>query len=40
MNLSPDMFMEFIFPYNQRLFDIFGGGGDHFCGRGDHFIPT
>ena len=39
MNLSPDMFMEFIFPYNQRLFDIFGGGGDHFCGRGDHFIP-
>lgn len=39
MNLSPDMFMEFIFPYNQRLFDLFGGGGDHFCGRGDHFIP-
>lgn len=39
MNLSPDMFKEFILPYNQRLFDIFGGGGDHFCGRGDHFIP-
>ncbi|NLF93867.1 MAG: hypothetical protein GX564_08260 [Oligosphaeraceae bacterium] len=38
MNLSPEMFQEFIAPYNQRLLDIFGGGGDHFCGRGDHFI--
>lgn len=38
MNLSPEMFQEFIFPYNQRLLNIFAGGGDHFCGRGDHFI--
>lgn len=40
MNLSPEMFMEFVFPYNQRLLDHFGGGGDHFCGRGDHFVPA
>jgi hypothetical protein len=40
MNLSPDMFDEFIKPYNQRLYDTFGGGVDHFCGRGDHFIQS
>jgi len=38
MNLSPEMFDEFIAPYNQRIFDEFGGGADHFCGRGDHYI--
>ena len=38
MNLSPLMFEEFIEPYDQRLLDEFGGGGIHFCGRGDHYI--
>lgn len=38
MNLSPAMFDEFIAPYNQRLLDAFGGGAEHFCGRGEHFI--
>ena len=38
MNLSPDMFDEFIRPYSQRVLDTFGGGISHFCGRGDHFI--
>ncbi len=38
MNLSPDMFDEFIAPFNQRLLNELGGGMDHFCGRGDHFI--
>lgn len=38
MNLSPDMFDEFIRPYDQRLLTEFGGGAVHFCGRGDHFI--
>ena len=37
-NLSPAMFDEFVRPYDQPLFDEFGGGGIHFCGRGDHFI--
>jgi hypothetical protein len=37
-NLSPAMFDEFVSPYDQRLLDEFGGGGIHFCGRGDHFI--
>ncbi len=38
MNLSPEMFDEFIAPYDQRLLDEFGGGAIHFCGRGDHYI--
>ncbi|MHB0998968.1 MAG: hypothetical protein ACYC27_06950 [Armatimonadota bacterium] len=38
MNLSPEMYGEFIRPYDQRIFDEFGGGSIHFCGRGDHYI--
>ena len=40
MNFSPDMYKEFIMPYDQKLFDAFGGGGMHFCGRGSHFIQN
>jgi hypothetical protein len=40
MNFSPAMYEEFIQPYNQQLFDTLGGGADHFCGRGDHFIAA
>ena len=40
MNLSPDMFNEFVRPYDQRLLDELGGGAAHFCGRGDHFIAS
>ena len=38
MNLSSEMFDEFIRPYNQRLLSEFGGGAIHYCGRGDHYI--
>jgi len=38
MNLSPEMFDEFIKPFDQRLLVAFGGGAVHFCGRGDHYI--
>ena len=38
MNFSPEMFTEFFVPYEQRVLDAFGGGGMHFCGRGDHYI--
>ncbi len=37
-NLSPAMFDDFVRPYDERLFAELGGGGIHFCGRGDHFI--
>jgi hypothetical protein len=40
MNLSPEMFDEFVRPYNQRLLEEFGGGAMHYCGRGDHFIES
>ncbi len=37
MNLSPEIFDEFIRPYEQRLLNAFGGGAMHACGRVDHF---
>ena len=40
MNLSPETYVEFIRPRDQRLFDEFGGGAIHFCGRGDHYIEA
>lgn len=40
MNLSREMFDEFVRPYDQRLLDEFGGGAIHFCGKGDHFVSS
>jgi uroporphyrinogen-III decarboxylase len=39
MNLSPEMYREFILPYNDRILTHFGGGAIHSCGRVDHFVP-
>lgn len=38
MNFSPEMYTEFIRPYDQQVFDAFDGGVVHFCGRGAHYI--
>ena len=38
MNLSPEMYEEFGFQYDDLLLNRFGGGAVHFCGRGDHYI--
>jgi hypothetical protein len=40
MNLSPDMYDEFCVPYDRALLKHFGGGGMHFCGKGDHYIKS
>lgn len=40
MNLSPEMFDEFIKPYDAELLKEFGGGAVHFCGRGDHYLSS
>lgn len=40
MNFSPDMFDEFIRPWDARLLAKFNGGAVHFCGRGDHYIAS
>jgi uroporphyrinogen-III decarboxylase len=37
MNLSPEMFAEFIMPYDNRLLNELGGGMIHSCGRVDHW---
>ncbi|HBP07192.1 hypothetical protein [Victivallis lenta] len=38
MNLSPDMYAEFVLPFDRALLERYGGGVVHFCGRGDHYI--
>lgn len=38
MNLSPELYREFGYPYDSMLLTRFGGGVVHFCGRGDHYI--
>ena len=40
MNLSPQIYVAFVRPLDQRLFDEFGGGAIHFCGRGSHYIEA
>src|SRR5208283_4453302 len=40
MNLSPQVYVDFVRPLDQQLFDEFGGGAIHFCGRGCHFIEA
>jgi len=40
MNFSPEMYDEFVRPYDQRLLEELGGGACHFCGRGDHYIEN
>lgn len=37
MNISGDLYREFVMPRDQRVIDAFGGGV-HFCGRGEHYI--
>ncbi len=38
MNLSPEFYDEFAFPYDKELLDYYDGGVVHFCGKGDHYI--
>ena len=41
MNLSPETYVDFVRPHDQRLFSQFGGqGAMHFCGRGDHYMEA
>lgn len=40
MNLSPETYVQFVRPMDQKIFDECGGGAIHFCGRGDHYIEA
>ena len=39
MNLSREMYEEFIAEHDARVFKTLGGGM-HFCGKGDHYLPV
>jgi len=39
VNLSPDLYEEFVAPCNSQIFREFGGGVLHFCGNGAHLAP-
>jgi hypothetical protein len=39
MNLSPEMYEDFIMPYNSRALAALGKGAIHSCGRVEHFVP-
>jgi len=38
IQISPDLYNEFVLPYNQKLAEQCGGGIHHYCGQGDHII--
>ena len=38
--LSPDLYREFVVPYNSRVFQAFGGGTLHYCGNGAHQLEN
>ena len=40
VNLSLEMYEEFVRPYDERLAAEFGGASMHYCGRADHWIAS
>jgi uroporphyrinogen decarboxylase len=38
--LSPQLYREFVVPYNGRVLEAFGGGSLHFCGNGAHQLEN
>lgn len=38
--LSPQLYEEFVVPYNSRVFKAFGGGTLHFCGSAMHQLEN
>ena len=38
VNLSKDMYNEFIAPFNNQILSEFGSGSVHFCGRADQWV--
>ena len=38
MNISGEMYEEYVMPFDKRLLKEFGGGAVHFCGKGDHYV--
>ena len=38
--LSPELYREFVVPYNGRVFEAFGGGTLHYCGNARHQLEN
>lgn len=38
-NISPDAYLQFCRPYNERILKEFHGGWIHYCGKGRHIFP-
>lgn len=38
--LSPELYREFVVPYNGKVFKAFGGGTLHFCGTAEHQLEN
>lgn len=38
--ISPAMYRELVQPFDQQITDAVGGGGVHFCGKGQHQIEN
>ncbi len=38
--MSPQLYKEFVVPYNSKVFKAFGGGTLHFCGNAEHQLEN
>jgi len=38
--LPPNLYREFVVPYNSRVFQAFGGGSLHYCGSAGHQLEN
>ncbi len=38
--LGPDLYREFVVPYNSQVLTAFGGGSIHFCGKADQHVEN
>jgi len=39
VNISAEMYREHVAPHDESVLSQMGGGGIHFCGKGEHLIP-
>ncbi|HSW46884.1 MAG TPA: hypothetical protein VLM89_15085 [Phycisphaerae bacterium] len=39
INISPAMYREHVAEHDEAVLSRMGGGGIHFCGKGDHLVP-
>lgn len=40
VSMNPELYEKFIVPVHSRIFEVFGGGTVHFCGKGIHQVQN